>query len=187
MTRTKEEIRKEILQKRDSISMVQRMLWDVEILKRISASGLAERGTVCLYSAVHGEAGTDLLFSYFREKGCRVAFPRVEEGTIRFYYVEEKSTMVPGAKSIPEPAPGSIPLEEDDCPVLVPGLAFSEDGWRIGYGAGHFDRFFSGAPRHERIALAYEYQVYDTLPHDDWDCRVHRILTPEREIEAGSL
>ena len=59
---------------------------------------------------------------------------------------------------------------------LVPGVAFTRSGWRIGYGGGYFDRFldiFSGVP----IGLAHDIQVVDRIPTDAHDRPVDYLVT----------
>jgi 5-formyltetrahydrofolate cyclo-ligase len=68
----------------------------------------------------------------------------------------------------------------EPCPAgaacLVPGLAFTRAGWRIGYGGGYFDRFldtFSGVP----IGLAHGLQIVEHIPTDEHDRPVDYLVT----------
>jgi len=67
--------------------------------------------------------------------------------------------------------------------VLVPGLAFSTAGVRLGFGAGYYDRWLAGHPAALRIGLCFEYQVLPQIP-----CEVHDAsldyLVSERQIVA---
>ena len=70
-------------------------------------------------------------------------------------------------RDMPPPA-GSV--------VLVPGLAFTKAGWRIGYGGGYFDRFlaeFAGT----RIAVAFALQIVPEMPVEAHDVPMHIIVT----------
>jgi 5-formyltetrahydrofolate cyclo-ligase len=69
-----------------------------------------------------------------------------------------------------------------DAPVLVPGIAFDRRGYRIGYGAGYFDRFLA---HHAglKIGLAYECQIIDAVPHEPHDVKMDMIVT-ERGIDT---
>ena len=63
--------------------------------------------------------------------------------------------------------------------VIVPGVAFDVSGNRIGYGRGCYDQFLpSLADSANTIGLAYDFQVFDHLPHDYGDIRMDHILTP---------
>ncbi len=61
--------------------------------------------------------------------------------------------------------------------LLVPLLAFDNDGYRLGYGGGYYDRTLSALPRARAIGIAYAGQRVDILPRDAHDCRLDAILT----------
>lgn len=64
--------------------------------------------------------------------------------------------------------------------AVVPGLAFDRAGYRLGYGAGYYDRFLSKLPaRVLRIGLVPEALLFETLPHDPWDVPVHFLATEQ--------
>lgn len=69
--------------------------------------------------------------------------------------------------------------------VLVPGVAFDERGYRVGYGGGYYDRFFSGLKRDVvKIGLCYELQILSQVPIDSYDIPVDYILTERRLIKC---
>jgi len=59
---------------------------------------------------------------------------------------------------------------------LTPGIAFTRDGYRIGYGGGFYDRFLA---RFEGLAvgLAFAEQLIEAFPRQDYDIPVHAVLT----------
>ncbi len=65
--------------------------------------------------------------------------------------------------------------------VLVLGLAFDRNGYRLGYGSGYFDRFFA---RHgiAGVALAYDLQIVDLLPLEAHDLPMRVVVTERNEI-----
>ena len=73
----------------------------------------------------------------------------------------------------------AICLAEEIALILVPGLAFTEVGLRLGRGAGFYDRFLQQYPAALRVGLAYHEQVVSSLPGDEWDQAVDIILTDE--------
>ncbi|MCD8082669.1 MAG: 5-formyltetrahydrofolate cyclo-ligase, partial [Clostridiales bacterium] len=121
------------------------------------------------------------------ERRLPVALPRVEGKRMRFYLVHGKDELRPGYMEIAEPGPDCSPALGRPGPVVTPGLAFGRDGSRIGYGGGYYDRFFAEEPDHLRIAIAYPFQVLETLPCEDWDRKMDRILTGETVISSRSL
>ena len=70
--------------------------------------------------------------------------------------------------------------------VVVPGVAFTRQGARLGYGGGYYDRFIrSLARRPALIAAAFETQVLDELPMSDTDQWVDRVVTEAAEYRRG--
>jgi 5-formyltetrahydrofolate cyclo-ligase len=71
--------------------------------------------------------------------------------------------------------------------VIVPGIAFDEEGSRIGYGGGFYDRFIQllghGVPL---LSIAFELQVIPKIPSENHDLPVDKIITEKRVIDARS-
>lgn len=73
-----------------------------------------------------------------------------------------------------------LPPEKIDL-VIVPGLAFDEQKYRMGYGGGFYDRFIPKLSKQAAtLALAFEQQIYPKIPVDAYDSRMDLILTEER-------
>lgn len=68
--------------------------------------------------------------------------------------------------------------------VLVPGLIFTPTGYRIGYGGGYYDRFFSENKEIFKIGLCYEMQIAPEVPRGKYDIPVDYIITEERIIDC---
>ena len=85
----------------------------------------------------------------------------------------------PGPFGIIEPDPTlspSVPADLIDL-VLVPGLAFTVTGNRLGHGAGYYDRFLASlAPTLPTAGLCFSCQILPTLPTVHHDIPVHQVL-----------
>jgi 5-formyltetrahydrofolate cyclo-ligase len=66
--------------------------------------------------------------------------------------------------------------------TITPGLGFTESGKRLGFGRGYYDKWFQANEAGVKIALAYERQILDDLPTDEFDVKVDMIITEERLI-----
>lgn len=116
-------------------------------------------------------------------EGRSLCLPRVAvDGiTLEAMRVPDILAVRPGFRGIMEPdeercAP--VPMEEIDA-VLVPGLAFDQQGRRLGRGGGHYDRLLARLPGDcVTIGLAYDWQVVDSVPAEAWDQPVDWLATP---------
>ncbi|KKR61473.1 MAG: hypothetical protein UU00_C0013G0049 [Microgenomates group bacterium GW2011_GWC1_40_35] len=68
-------------------------------------------------------------------------------------------------------------------PTILPGLAFSKRGVRLGYGKGVFDRLFSNS-KAIRIGLAYDFQIVDKIPQEEHDLVMDIIITEKRVLRS---
>jgi 5-formyltetrahydrofolate cyclo-ligase len=71
-----------------------------------------------------------------------------------------------------------VQLPSIDC-ILVPGLAFTKGGERLGRGMGFYDRFLTGI-KVPKIGLAFELQILEEIPQDPWDQLVDLVVTEKQ-------
>ncbi len=72
-------------------------------------------------------------------------------------------------------------LEENIDMTVVPGLAFDEKMNRIGFGKGYYDRYLAKTKKESKnIAIAYDYQVLEEIPSEDFDVKMDYIITEEK-------
>lgn len=109
----------------------------------------------------------------------QVAVPKCKPQTreLEFYWIEDFSQVEHGFFQLMEPVPEKatrVEIESFDL-VIVPGLAFTKDGKRLGFGGGYYDRFlptFFG----KTIALAFNEQLVNDLPTEPHDYKVQKII-----------
>lgn len=108
-------------------------------------------------------------------------FPRcLAEHRLSFHRVAHpKRELVPGPMNIPTPLPHLPKLSPTKADLLlVPGLAFTREGDRLGYGGGYYDRLLASLPSHvPTVALAFPEQILPSLPTEAHDVRVQSVLT----------
>lgn len=177
---SKAEIRKRMLAQRKLLLPEERARWDEEILMQCKTLSCLETAkAVYCYRSVRGEAGTDRFISWLRSKKVRVAFPRVCGPDMAFYYCETPEDFKKGAFGILEPASHCERAEEMTAPVIVPGVAFSSDFGRIGYGAGYYDRFFAREGQHKKIAVCYSFQLVESFAAEEQDIPMDFLITEQ--------
>lgn len=118
-----------------------------------------------------------------------VAVPKTNMDTLDIKQVlfEEEAQLEISPFGIPEPKKGRVIAAEHFDIILVPLLAFDEDGRRIGYGKGIYDRFLKKcSPRCQFIGLCHFEPIGDKI--DDMhalDVKLHACVTPEKVYRFG--
>ncbi|GAB2962539.1 hypothetical protein GCM10027048_33900 [Hymenobacter coalescens] len=111
----------------------------------------------------------------------RVVVPVVQaDGLLTHQRLTPETPLHASAWGIPEPVAAPVVAPADIDAVLLPLLAFDEQGQRVGYGKGFYDRFLLDCPHARRIGLSLEPPV--TRITDVWpgDVPLHACVTPER-------
>lgn len=137
---------------------------------------------VFLYMSYSTEVETGGLLEQILADGKCAALPRVDGEQMDFYQVTGAGDLESGAWGILEPKKTCPCLTEADC-ILLPGLAFDRNGYRMGYGGGYYDRHMAGHQVGHRIALAFSEQVIETVPVEETDLPVEMIVTEEETYE----
>jgi len=123
----------------------------------------------------------------------RVFIPKVESWGMEFYEISGLEGLIRSKYGILEPQSDEKTRYQDGQAMrnerklmLMPGLAFDQHGNRVGYGAGYYDRYLKQYPPAEfdKIALAYDFQVMEQVPADEYDIRVDVVITPTREFRC---
>ena len=137
------------------------------------------------YIARGGEVPTDQFFRDANEARRPVYLPVVgDPGGFARWNVGDP--LVRGEAGIPEPGVATTPLPSLPTVALVPLVACTPAGVRLGRGGGFYDRVFSN--KHAGltlVGLAFEYQVMADLPDDPWDVRLDYVVTERRVMWCG--
>lgn len=152
----------------------------------LSLPELKEARTVLLFYGVGKEPDTRPLVAQLLRRGCTVALPRCLPGRrMEARAVTGPDDLRPGAYGILEP--------DEDCPVverdridliLVPNLCCDKQGYRLGHGAGYYDRYLAGYAG-VTAALCPEEWLREELPRDEFDLPVQLVLT-QTQIWRGA-
>ncbi len=162
--------------------------WSTAICARVNALVQWRQAEIvhCYVGALPGEVRTERLIEGALRDHKRVICPRIRpHGQLDHREVTELSQLTDSAFGLQEPDPElCAPGDADSAEiVVVPGVAFSADGHRLGMGGGYYDRFLSQS-ENLRIALAYEMQLVDTIPRVNHDEPVDLIVTEMRVIKC---
>lgn len=142
----------------------------------INTSQYKEAKSIYGYLPYNQEVRTWSILERALQDGKRVAVPKIYGDDMRFIYLSDLSQVEKGYGGIPEPV-GDGPVADDRTAlVLMPGLAFTKDGDRMGYGGGYYDRFLANEPAHPTVALCYDFQIVEHIPTEDYDVPVDLVL-----------
>ena len=181
----RERLRTEVLRKRDSILPSVR----AELSRRIvnHAINLIEvnrANAALIYLSMRSEVETGGLLDYLlvQNKIALAPVMRMKQRTLTPHRImDAKKDLVLHPYGMYQPSKETcppFPLNQIDL-IFVPGVAFDPKGYRIGYGAGFYDRFLPQCPQAVWVGLAYEAQIVtDTYPQT-WDVPLHQILTED--------
>lgn len=132
--------------------------------------------TIYGYLPYNQEVRTVPILERALKDGKQVAVPKVYGDEMKFIYLTDLSQVEKGYAGIPEPI-GDGPVADDpEALVLMPGLAFTKNGDRMGYGGGFYDKFLAAEQSHPTVALCYDFQIVETLPTEQYDIPVDLVL-----------
>ncbi len=146
-----------------------------------------EARVVASYIAKADEVQTSGIVSASLAEGRTLIVPRADPATIALSFapVSSMAELSPGHFGVLEPRPGAeVPLGAADV-VVIPVVAWDEQGHRLGYGKGYFDRALSANPHPLRVGLALESQKAPTLPQSADDVPLDMIVTEARVLRFG--
>ena len=182
----KQRLREERLAAREALTEQERSVLDDRITQKLLAtSEYAEATTVLTYVSVSSEVSTRMFIECALRDGKTVAVPRCLPGhCLEFVAIASLEQLVAAPFNLLEPAKELPALTEDqknNSICIVPALLVDTKGYRLGYGAGFYDRFLSTYPG-KKICLAYQQSLSrTTLPHTAFDVAVDLVIT-ESEV-----
>jgi len=102
----------------------------------------------------------------------------LSDGSMEFHAVPEtwKDHVAQRKMGIWEPTDGEIVTPTASSVILVPGMAFTREGLRLGRGKGYYDRYLARYPKAITIGVCRSYQLVGELPSEAWDIPVSHVL-----------
>ncbi len=147
--------------------------------KVLSMDEFLKSSCVCIYSSAFGEVSTDMLIEKAVLMKKKTLLPRSnEDGTLSLVLYNGKFRK--GLFGIKEPDGEEIVDYKEPDLIIVPGLAFSKDGSRLGFGKGYYDRFLEKS-RGYKIGICYSFQLLPKIPAESFDIPLDAIVT-EKEV-----
>ncbi|SDY71110.1 5-formyltetrahydrofolate cyclo-ligase [Proteiniborus ethanoligenes] len=185
----KHEIRQEMIALRKQMSKEQVEVLSEKIISTLTKLPIfKESKSIMLYLSFDNEVDTFKLIQLCKDLGKNVIVPFCIDDGKRIVPTEIKSVekdlvkssfgyLEPKAELVKPVSTESIDL------IILPGLAFDRGCFRVGFGAGYYDRFLSKLCfTIPTIGLAYDYQILEYIATEEHDMPVDYVVTDSRII-----
>jgi 5-formyltetrahydrofolate cyclo-ligase len=195
---TKEEIREQLLEKRNAFTPEQIAEMSRQIaFKLYQQDEFLEAQKLHIFTSFGSEPDTAAIREYALHLKKFVYVPVIERERREFHNVQVQPGMKyePGIFGVPNPVfkngsmkfieKAELNLDEKDV-VIVPLLAFDGKLHRLGYGHGYYDRFLNRNPAF-KIGIAFDSQRVDDIPIEGFDVPLDMIITESEVLRAVPL
>ena len=178
----KSELRKQVLHEMKAISQEQKQFIDQALTERLLQHPFyQEAKVIATYLSFPHEFQTQELIEQALRDCKKVLIPKTYPKGRMDFVVYDPQQLVKTSFGLLEPQGDLEVVDASQIDLIhVPGLAFTTEGYRIGYGGGYYDRYlkhFSG----NTLSTVYPCQIRDFIP-EDHDIPVQEVLIDERNL-----
>lgn len=178
----KSELRKQVLQEMKAIPREQKQSIDQALTEGLLQHPFyQEANTIATYLSFPHEFQTQELIEQALKDGKKVLIPKTYPKGRMGFVVYDPQQLVKTSFGLLEPQGDLEVVDASQIDLIhVPGLAFTTEGYRIGYGGGYYDRYLEHFSGHT-LSTVYHYQIQDFIPEN------HDIPVQEVLIDEGNL
>lgn len=146
----------------------------------VQTNAYATCDILLLYLSIGSEVSLNPLIEQAVQDGKEVAVPRITGPRTMEFRIYDADHLESGAFHTIQPDEQSMiaKLTNRNLLMLAPGLAFTIDGKRLGYGGGYYDTWISKMPSITVYGICFEEQIIQTIPVDEHDITMDGIVTP---------
>lgn len=173
----KNQLRKQLINRRKTISENEKQLMDNAVFNKVIALEEFEKAdTILTYISTDIEVETTNIINFALENNKQVAVPVTTQNSMDFYFINHLNSLVKSNFGILEPVDLSKPvIDFSNSLCIVPALAYNNSGFRLGYGKGYYDKFlakFNGVS----VGIIYKDYIFN-IPTENYDVAVDLLLT----------
>jgi 5-formyltetrahydrofolate cyclo-ligase len=183
----KSEARKLVFERRKEISEIDIRKKTFEIINNLSETeDFSQAGTVHTYIASRpGEVDTRVLIDRMAGWGKSIILPKlnVQSKSFRRFHFTSWDEIITNEEGYLEPKLGVDDNLSDIDLIIVPVLAITKSGHRVGYGGGYYDKILKEI-HCPKYALAFEFQLFRQIEITSSDVKVDKIITEQRIINT---
>lgn len=184
----KQLLRKQVLQQLHQLSPSDHERKSATIVEKVLASDEFKNAhTIGITLSRFPEVDTHRLIEIAWQVGKRIAIPRCISSTraMDFRLIDSFDQTEVVYMDLKEPKiDQTTPVNPEDIDLqIVPGVVYSETGYRIGFGGGYYDRYLKNFP-FQTISLAFHCQISDNIDKEPHDIPVSYIYTDQHIIDC---
>ena len=178
----KAELRKQVLQEMKALPRQQKQAIDQALTELLLQHPFyQEAKVIATYLSFPHEFQTQELIEQALKDGKKVLIPKTYPKGRMDFVVYDPQQLVKTSFGLLEPQGNLEVMDASQIDLIhVPGLVFTTEGYRIGYGGGYYDRYLEQFSGHT-LSTVYRYQVQDFIPEK------HDIPVQEVLIDEGNL
>ena len=135
---------------------------------------VAQARTILLYYPLPDEADLRPLIVKLADR-C-ILLPVVVGDDLELRLYEDEDKLSEGAFHILEPQGKAFTNYEEIETALIPGVAFTREGDRLGRGKGYYDRLLSRLTKTYKIGVCWPFQIVEAMPHEEHDIRMDKVI-----------
>ncbi|MBS7526987.1 5-formyltetrahydrofolate cyclo-ligase [Fusibacter paucivorans] len=187
----KKQLRQQVITARNSLDVERRLALSKQIQQKVlSLPAFKFARAAAGFVDFRNEVYMRPILESILQANMPLMLPRISDDgkQMIFYQVNTLEHLKTSRLGIKEPDPSRCELGDPQqlSIVLTPGVAFTQDGYRLGYGGGYYDRFFQTISEDvQRVGLAFELQMLPEIPHESHDIRVHCVVTEQHIYEVS--
>lgn len=191
----KTELRREMKARRKALAAEEKSAADAAVCEKLKArSDIGEMidpfdsgSSLAVYLASPDEINIDPYIEYVLHMGVEVVAPRWNGETYELAKLKglDEKDLRRGPMGIREPVDADIVEPKNVYAWIIPGLALTRSGKRLGYGGGWYDRFLASAPKGAiKIGVGHSFQIVDDLPSEPHDIQLTDVVDGSLEDDA---
>lgn len=187
MSAEKKLLRQKLRLRRSQVSSEIRKEKDNLIFQHLIQDSAVQNADVLLaYASCGEETDTWQFLRWALEHDKKLALPRCGQNQqMRFFLISQIEDLQAGAHDILEPVTSQKAVITEKSVCIVPGIAFTQKGERLGQGGGYYDRFLKNYPDLYTIGIAYDFMMEETLPCEAHDFLMKKIITDTEITEVA--
>ncbi len=187
---SKNELRKEILAQRMELADEQVQEMSIRICNKIKEmKEYVEAEDICMYMPANNEVDLTYLIEDAWSRGKTVWLPKTSGRRMDFFRFDGNTPLSEGPYKILEPQSDVILEPDEKALILMPGVAFSMDGGRLGYGSGYYDIYLAQHHWSTTAAVCFDFQIIEKLPIEEHDIKPDFIISEKNvgKIEKNNV